>query len=206
MDVFLGLNNFAAATTAAVYDVSATAGAQTKFPNPIRAGANGAGTPAYSFAADPDTGFYNSGADQLAVSVGGTLRGRFLTTGWLASSAYAWDCAGGVVTAVHKDVKSTPTFAAAQVVSWSATNFAVVTLTANMTSLTFSNPNSDTVYELHLVQDATGSRTLAGSAANIKWAGGAAPTLTTTPGKRDIFRFRYDGTNYYEISRTMNLG
>lgn len=91
VEVFVGLNNFTAATTSPLYDVSATARAETKFPNPIRAGANGPGTPAYSFAADPDTGIYNSGADQLAVSTGGTLRLRFLTTDILFSEGYHLD-------------------------------------------------------------------------------------------------------------------
>jgi len=82
-----------------------------------------------------------------------------------------------------------------------------VTLVGNVTSLTLSNPPSrNTIMHLELVQDGTGSRTLAGANSAIKWAGGAAPTLTTTAGRRDIFRFRHNGSGYYEVSRSMNVG
>ena len=104
------------------------------------------------------------------------------------------------------DTRVTPTFAAAQTVSFSTGGLAVLTLTGNLTSLSFSGGTTDGIYELHFVQDATGSRTLAGVSSNIKWAGGTAPTLTTTAGKRDVFRFRYDGTNWYEVTRSMNVG
>ena len=115
------------------------------------------------------------------------------------------DMGGWARAIVHRDLSATPTFAAAQTVSFSAASVQYLTLTANLTSLTLSGGLADGVYELHLIQDGTGSRTLAGPAAAIKWAGGP-PTLSTGAGKRDIFRFRYDGTNWYEISRSMNVG
>lgn len=101
-----------------------------------------------------------------------------------------------------------PTFAAAQTVNWASGAIAVITLTANMTSLGPVNATGDQVYELHLVQDATGGRTLAGASAKFKWAGGVAPTLSTGAGRRDIFRFRYRAPDdaYDEISRSMNVG
>jgi len=89
----------------------------------------------------------------------------------------------------------------------SATSIHVPTLTGNLTSFAFSNPvNQRQDIEVHFIQDATGSRTLAGASASIKWAGGVAPTLTTTAGRRDIFRFRNVLSVYYEISRSMNVG
>jgi hypothetical protein len=80
------------------------------------------------------------------------------------------------------------------------------TLVGNITSMTFQNPPppNETV-ELHLIQDGTGSRTLAGVNSSVHWSGGSAPTLTTTAGRRDIFTFRYIGSVYYEISRSMNV-
>lgn len=120
----------------------------------------------------------------------------------LGTASFFWRA---VNAAVHVNARVTPTFAAAQTVTFTAGALAILTLTNNLTSLTFAGGTTDGVYELHLVQDATGSRTLSAPAAAIKWAGGA-PTLTATASKRDIFRFRYDGTNWWEISRSMNVG
>lgn len=82
-----------------------------------------------------------------------------------------------------------------------------VTLVGNLTSLTFSNPPTrQGIYQVELIQDATGNRTLSGAATNIRWAGGVAPTLSTVAGRRDIFQFRHTGSNFYEVSRSMNVG
>jgi hypothetical protein len=43
-------------------------------------------------------------------------------------------------------------------------------------------------FVLYLTQDSTGSRTVTWWS-TIKWPGGTAPTLTTTPGKQDVFLF-----------------
>ncbi len=54
------------------------------------------------------------------------------------------------------------------------------------------------VFLIRLVQDGTGSRTVTWFS-TIKWAGGSAPTLTTTLNKADVFGFlctsegNYDG-------------
>lgn len=73
-----------------------------------------------------------------------------------------------------------------------------VTLTANCT---ISLPAASLGASLTLVlkQDATGSRTVAWAPSPnpIKWAGGTAPTLTTTPAKEDIITFMCaDGSNW----------
>ena len=65
-----------------------------------------------------------------------------------------------------------------------------VTLTANCT-FTFSNPPADGTsgtFTLFLNQDGTGSRT-ATWPSEVKWAGGTAPTLTTTASRTDILVF-----------------
>ena len=65
-----------------------------------------------------------------------------------------------------------------------------VTLTANCT-FTFSNPpasGTSGTFTLFLNQDGTGSRT-ATWPASVKWAGGTAPTLTTTASRTDILVF-----------------
>jgi hypothetical protein len=52
------------------------------------------------------------------------------------------------------------------------------------------------VYILHVVQDATGSRTITWNAV-FKWPAGVAPVLSTGAAKRDILSFVCDGTNLY---------
>ena len=62
-----------------------------------------------------------------------------------------------------------------------------------------------------LVQGSGGSHALTGATADnpttsILWAGGSLPTLSTSAGAIDIFRFRYDSViGFYEVSRSMNV-
>lgn len=80
------------------------------------------------------------------------------------------------------------------------------TLVGNITAMTFLNlPPASETFELHLIQDGTGSRTLSGVNSIVRWAGATTPTLTTTAGRRDIFTFRYTGGACREISRSMNV-
>lgn len=97
-----------------------------------------------------------------------------------------------------------PTFAAAQTIDWSQGGHQILTLTGNITSLTFSNAIKNRIYRLQLVQDGTGGRTLAGVSSAIKFGG--TPNLSLTANVRDVFTFFYDGTNYWELSRSMNGG
>ena len=82
-----------------------------------------------------------------------------------------------------------------------------LTLTANVTSSTITIGSGSlfngAILILWLVQDGTGSRTFAWPS-DVKLAGGAF-TLTTTADKRDSIILQYDGTNWYELSRTINL-
>lgn len=77
-----------------------------------------------------------------------------------------------------------------------------VTLTENITSITLSNPSATGKYCEILIkfkQDVTGSRTLAGWAAGVKWPGGSAPVLSTTGSSVDIVTLKtWDaGTLWY---------
>lgn len=65
-----------------------------------------------------------------------------------------------------------------------------ITLTANC-ALTFPAPAAGKSISLALAQDGTGSRTVTWPA-TVKWPGGTAPTLTTTPNKTDRLTFLCD--------------
>jgi hypothetical protein len=68
-------------------------------------------------------------------------------------------------------------------IDWSAGNQFRVTLGGNRT-IAFVNLQTGQLIRVRLQQDATGSRTVTWPA-GISWAGGAAPTLTTTANKAD---------------------
>lgn len=73
---------------------------------------------------------------------------------------------------------------------------AKVTLAGNRTLGDISNAREGAIYTLKVVQDATGSRTLAYDA-NYVFPGGTATVLTTTASKADFLRFlRIDGKNH----------
>jgi len=71
-----------------------------------------------------------------------------------------------------------------------------VTLGGNRT-LALSNETVGQTFVLRLLQDATGSRTVTWFS-TIKWAGGSAPTLTTTGGKADTFGFIVTSSGNYD--------
>jgi hypothetical protein len=59
----------------------------------------------------------------------------------------------------------------------------------NITLLPINGKTAD-VYMVELIQDSVGNRTISWWS-NIKWAGGAVPTLTTAADKKDTFGFEY---------------
>lgn len=83
-------------------------------------------------------------------------------------------------------------------IDWNEGNKQKIVLTDDC-SLTFATPFGATTVTLKVEQDVTGIR-LVTWPANVKWAAGTAPTLTTTGNAIDIVVFYYDGVNYYGSS------
>lgn len=77
-----------------------------------------------------------------------------------------------------------------------ASNIHSVTLAGNRT-LALSNGSTGQCFVLRLIQDGTGSRTVTWFS-TIKWAGGSAPTLTTTAAKIDVFGFITTSSGNYD--------
>ena len=75
-------------------------------------------------------------------------------------------------------------------------NIHSVTLGGNRT-LALSNAAVGQCFILRLVQDGTGTRTVTWFT-TIKWAGGSAPTLTTTINKTDVFGFLCTSAGNYD--------
>ena len=91
-------------------------------------------------------------------------------------------------------------------ITWdaSANQVTSVTLTNNRTLAAATNQVDGGVYVLSVVQDGTGSRTLSFNS-NYKFTGGTAPTLTTGANARDVIVFLSNGTNMFEIGRSLNV-
>lgn len=73
---------------------------------------------------------------------------------------------------------------------------AKVTLTDNRTLSAPTNAKAGGLYVIRIIQDGTGSHTLAYNSV-YKFAGGSAPTLTTTAAAVDILDCVSDGTNMF---------
>ncbi len=91
-------------------------------------------------------------------------------------------------------------------ISWSISlgPTAKVTLEGNRT---LDNPTgiiAGKKYALFVVQGSGGSKTLS-YGSKYKFAGGGAPTLSSSAGELDILVFESDGTNLYMVSITKNI-
>ena len=96
------------------------------------------------------------------------------------------------------------TFDATQDWALTANQVATLTLTANTTFDAPTQMVDGAFYSLIIIQDGTGGRTASWNAV-FKWAAATAPTLTTTASAKDIFVWRSDGTNMYEVGRQLNV-
>lgn len=72
-----------------------------------------------------------------------------------------------------------------------------ITMPAGNITIALSNVTNAQKFIISITQDGIGSRTVTWFT-TIKWAGGTAPTLTTTASKRDIFGFIRTGSSTYD--------
>lgn len=80
-----------------------------------------------------------------------------------------------------------------------------ITLTGNITSVTCSNIKAGQAGTIRFIQDATGSRTLAGLCSALKFAGGTAPTLTTTASAVDVLAYDCQSTTFCTASMVKDV-
>lgn len=69
-----------------------------------------------------------------------------------------------------------------------------LTLTGNVSSFALTNPTDGAVYNIRFIQDGTGSRTFAGFPAAFRFAGGTAPSFSTSAGSVDFLSAQYGST------------
>jgi hypothetical protein len=81
----------------------------------------------------------------------------------------------------------------------SASNIAAVTLGANASSSSITNPTTGQFLTIEWIQDGTGGRTYVWPA-NVVFAGASTPIASVAANARDSVTFRYDGTNWQEVA------
>lgn len=98
------------------------------------------------------------------------------------------------------------TLAATGTVVFNALNgqYQKVTLSANATSSSITNPSNGQRITIQWLQDATGGRTYVWPT-NCKFAGGATPIASTAAGKSDLITFVFDGTNWLETASSLGV-
>lgn len=72
-----------------------------------------------------------------------------------------------------------------------------ITMPAGNITIAISNATVGQKFIISTLQDSGGSRTVTWFS-TIRWAGGSAPTLTTTASKRDTFQFKVTGSGTYD--------
>lgn len=100
-------------------------------------------------------------------------------------------------TMVQKVTSYTPSAAGTATLDVTTGNIHNITMPAGNITIAVSNEAVGQCFMIEILQDGTGSRTVTWFS-TIKWAGGSAPTLTTTASKRDTFGFRVTGTDTYD--------
>lgn len=83
-------------------------------------------------------------------------------------------------------------------ITWNNGQKQKVTLSANTITLILANPTSVGNFLLKVVNGGLANLTWSTSSGSIYWAGGTAPTLTSSG--TDIISFYYDGTNFYGVA------
>ena len=129
------------------------------------------------------------------------------TTGGAASWSDVGDASLGTVqewTAQQNFNNTALVFDATQDWALNANQVATLTLTANTIFDAPTQMVDGAFYSLIIIQDGTGGWTASWNAV-FKWAAATAPTLTTTASAKDIFVWRSDGANMYEVGRQLNV-
>jgi hypothetical protein len=98
-------------------------------------------------------------------------------------------------------------YAASTSIDWNNSNVQSLTLSSGINALTFSNGQDGGKYILILKQPAGGAAGTVSWPASARWAGGTAPTLTTTNGKTDYIGFIYNGVDakYDGVAQGLNF-
>lgn len=103
-----------------------------------------------------------------------------------------------VLTGIYQPFQSyTPSAAATATLDLALGNHHRITMPAGNITIALSHDTVGQKFIVDITQDSVGSRTVTWFT-TIKWAGGSAPTLTTTANKRDVLGFIVTGSGTYD--------
>jgi len=132
----------------------------------------------------------------VAFAAGPTV-GLYAISSWFASNVAQATTANAAVygLALRPTEYDNGNSGTSKAIDWSNGIRQKVTLTGNCTFTVTGAPTNTSVLQLKVIQDTTGSRTIAVTGA--KWANAVVPVPTSSTGAVDIVTFYYDGTSYY---------
>ena len=100
----------------------------------------------------------------------------------------------------------TPAGAGTATLDCSADNVHLITMPAGNITIAVSNATAGQFFFVRILQDSGGSRTVTWFS-TITWAGAAAPTLTTTASRADLFAFfAKTATTFDGFTVGLNIG
>jgi len=124
----------------------------------------------------------NTGGGTFAVDTAATVGGTLNVTGAATLSS-------NTSLKTYTEATATPAISAgALTLDLNTGNTFRVALSANVTTLTISNPTASVTQSFTLICDISGAFSVTWPA-SVRWAGGTAPTQTATNAKTDIFTF-----------------
>ncbi len=129
-----------------------------------------------------------------SLSVGTTLAVTGATT---LSSTLAVTGKTTVAQTVQTVTSYTPDAAGTATLTVNLGNFHYITMPAGNITIAVSGESVGQCFLVKITQDAIGSRTITAWQDTVTWAGGSAPTLTTTGAKSDIFGFIVTAADSY---------
>lgn len=159
-------------------------------------GSTGAVSSASALTLDEQASSPSTGVDEIALyNLLGLPKIRLESDGAILSPATL-----EVAQAFTAAQRSTPSAIAissgAITIDASERNIYTLSLTENVTSISISNLSAGSTFDVHVTQDATGGRTVAGWPAAVVWPGGTAPTISSAANAADLISFQSpDGTS-----------
>lgn len=123
-----------------------------------------------------------------------TLTSPAITTPTITNGTITKPTLAGVVPG---NATYTPSAGGTATLDLTSTTRHLVTMPAGNITIAVSNATVGQIFTVEITQDSGGSRTVTWFT-TIRWAGGSAPTLTTTASKRDSFGFIVTGSGTYD--------
>lgn len=205
----LGLNQFASTTSAQLAGVISdeTGSGSLVFSNSPTLVTPALGTPS-ALVLTNATGLPVNGLSDTGTNVGSFLKTP--TSANLAAAMTDETGTGSLVFATNPTIVKpkidadygaigsySPSGGGTATIDLSLNNKSTINFPAGNITIALSNASVGQCFLLRLVQDSVGSRTVTWFT-TIKWAGGSAPTLTTTANKIDVFGFICTGSGTYD--------